>query len=85
MKLKVLYFAWLKGKVGRASEAVETPDEVETVADLIAWLKLRSAGHGDAFAELSVVRCAVNLDYVDPGAHLKDGDEVGFFPPVTGG
>ena len=85
MKLHILYFAWLKSKVGHASEEVETPGEIETVAELISWLKSRSAGHADAFAELSVVRCAVNLDYVDPEARLEDGDEVGFFPPVTGG
>ena len=85
MKLRILYFAWLKSSIGTGEERVDAPDHIDSVAGLIDWLKTRSPKHADALGDLSVVRCAVNLDYVQPDAALKDGDEVGFFPPVTGG
>ena len=85
MKLKLVYFAWLRDKIGTCEEQVETPTEVTTVSDLIGWLSERSAQYKDAFADMNTVRCAINLDYVQIDAKLNDGDEVGFFPPVTGG
>ena len=85
MKLKILYFAWLKSSIGTGEERVDVPDSIDNVAQLIDWLKTRSSGHATALGDLSVVRCAVNLDHVQPDTALKDGDEVGFFPPVTGG
>lgn len=85
MKLTILYFAWLRTKTGMADEVVEAPDEIADVAGLIEWLKGRSEGHAEAFADSAIVCCALNMDYVEPDAAIKDGDEVGFFPPVTGG
>jgi len=83
--MKVLYFAWLRARTGLGEEAVEPPAEVRDVATLIAWLKGRSPGHEAAFADLSVVRVAVNQDYVRLDHPVRAGDEVAFFPPVTGG
>lgn len=83
--MKLLYFAWLKSKTGAAEEEVSPPPEVATVGQLIDWLKQRSPGHAEAFADLSVVRCAVNQDYARLDAPVRTGDEVAFFPPVTGG
>lgn len=83
--MQVLYFAWLRTKTGVGSEAVEPPPEVTTVQTLIDWLKDRSPGHAAAFADLSVVRVAVNQDHAALDAPVKAGDEVAFFPPVTGG
>jgi molybdopterin synthase sulfur carrier subunit len=83
--MKVLYFAWLRSKVGIAEEDVDPPAEVTTVADLIAWLKARGGGYADAFADLSVVRVAVNQDYVKLDHPVGPADEVALFPPVTGG
>jgi molybdopterin synthase sulfur carrier subunit len=83
--MKVLYFAWLRAKTGTPEETVAPPAEVADVAGLIAWLKTRSPGHAAAFADLAVVRVAVNQDYVPLDAPVKAGDEVAFFPPVTGG
>jgi len=83
--MKVLYFAWLKEKVGIADEEVAVPEEVRTVRGLIAWLSSRSPGHAAAFADLSVIRCAVNQDFAGLETPLAPGDEVAFFPPVTGG
>lgn len=83
--MKLLYFAWLKDKTGVAEEQVAPPDDVATVGQLIDWLKQRSPRHAEAFADLAVVRCAVNQDYAKLDAPVRDGDEVAFFPPVTGG
>ena len=83
--MKILYFAWLRSRVGLTEEVVPPPDDVTDVAGLVGWLKTRSPGHAEAFADLTVVRCAVNQDYVDPSAPVGADDEVAFFPPVTGG
>lgn len=83
--MKVLYFAWLKAKTGIGEETVIPPATVTTVGQLVEYLKTRSPGHADAFATLSVVRVAVNQDYGGLDTPVKPGDEVAFFPPVTGG
>jgi sulfur-carrier protein len=83
--MKVLYFAWLRAKTGIGEEAVAPPAAVTDVAGLIAFLKTLSPGHTAAFENLAVVRVAVNQDYVGLDAPVKPGDEVAFFPPVTGG
>ena len=83
--MKVLYFAWLKDRVGLAEEDLEPPAEVTTVGALVAWLKDRSPRHAAAFANLAVVRCAVDQDHASFDAPLAGASEVAFFPPVTGG
>jgi molybdopterin converting factor subunit 1 len=83
--LTILYFAWLRERVGASEEQVALPAGVSTVADLVAWLVERSAGHASAFANRRTVRCAVNQEFADPSARVGPGDEVAFFPPVTGG
>jgi len=83
--VKLLYFAWVRGKVGIGEEDVTPPAEVTDVAALIDWLKARGPGEADAFADLSVIRVAVNQDYVELDHPVAAGDEVAFFPPVTGG
>ncbi len=83
--LTILYFAWLRERVGASEEQIALPAGVRTVGDLIAWLAERSPGHASAFANRRTVRCAVNQDFADPGARVGPGDEVAFFPPVTGG
>jgi molybdopterin synthase sulfur carrier subunit len=85
VSLTILYFAWLRERAGLAEEVVETPATVATVADLIGWLRARSPRHAAAFADARVIRCAINQDFADPATALHDGDEVAFFPPVTGG
>ena len=83
--MKLLYFASLRQAVGVGAEEVAPPAEVATVGQLIAWLKLRSPRHAEAFADLAGVRCAVNQDYARPEDPVRPDDEVAFFPPVTGG
>jgi molybdopterin synthase sulfur carrier subunit len=83
--LTILYFAWLRERAGLGEETVAPPEQVSTVGDLIVWLRERSPRHSAAFADARVIRCAVNQDFADPTTVLHEGDEVAFFPPVTGG
>ncbi|WP_439550300.1 molybdopterin converting factor subunit 1 [Falsiroseomonas sp.] len=83
--MKVLYFAWVRQRIGLAEEDVSPPAEVRDVAGLVAWLAQRSPGHAQAFADPRQVRAAVNQEFAPPETPVAPGDEVAFFPPVTGG
>jgi len=83
--VKILYFAWLRAKTGTASEEVSPPPEVNTVGALMEWLAASRPGFAEALARPGVVRAAVNQDYAQPDDPVRPGDEVAFFPPVTGG
>lgn len=83
--LRLLYFAWLRERLGTAAEEVALPPDVASVADLLAWQTRRSDAHAAAFNATTRVRCAVNQEFATPAAALHPGDEVAFFPPVTGG
>ncbi|RAI59869.1 molybdopterin converting factor subunit 1 [Roseicella frigidaeris] len=83
--MRVLYFAWVRQKVGVAEEEVSPPPEVRDVAGLIAWLAARSPGHAAAFAQARQVRAAIDQEFATPDAPLAGATEIAFFPPVTGG
>jgi molybdopterin synthase sulfur carrier subunit len=83
--MKIVYFAWLREKAGVSEETVSPPDSVNDVRGLIEWLRARAPGYAGAFEDLSVVRVAVNQEYATLDARLAHGDEIAFFPPVTGG
>jgi molybdopterin synthase sulfur carrier subunit len=83
--MKLLYFAWVREKVGRSEEEVELPRGVATVADLIGWLKTRGPEFGDAFARPELIRAAVDKAHVKVSAPVEGAREIAFFPPVTGG
>jgi molybdopterin converting factor subunit 1 len=83
--MRVLYFAWVRQKVGIAEEEVSPPAEVRDVAGLVAWLAARTPGHAAAFADRKQVRAAVNQDFATPDHPVAANDEIAFFPPVTGG
>ncbi len=83
--MKLLYFASLKQKIGTGEEDIALPDDVATIGALVDWLKTRGTGYSDALADLSIVRFAVNQDFAALDHPLAEGDEVAFFPPVTGG
>ena len=85
MKVKVLFFANLRERLGTGAEMVEIPDSASTVAGLRLHLMRRGGAWQDALADMKVVRVAVNHDMAAANAPLNPGDEVAFFPPVTGG
>lgn len=83
--MKIMYFAWLRTKIGVPTETVDPPAEVTTVGALVDWLKTRSDRHADALANSKVVKVAVNQEHVPYDHPLAATDEVALFPPVTGG
>ena len=85
MPVKILYFAWVREKIGKAEEVVDLPASVKSVADLVEWLRQRGPEYADAFAKPGVVRAAVDQTHVQPTASIEGAREIAFFPPVTGG
>lgn len=85
MKIKVLYFAGLREQVGSRGEDLEIPSQVTTVAGLRSLLQARGGAWQSALAQGKAVRIAVNQEMAAPTTPVGPGDEVAFFPPVTGG
>jgi molybdopterin synthase sulfur carrier subunit len=85
MKVKVLFFAGLREQLGTGVEELELPSGVSTVAALRNHLMQRGGAWQSVLADKKLVRVAVNRDMAQPVAAIKAGDEVAFFPPVTGG
>ncbi|TGE00673.1 molybdopterin converting factor subunit 1 [Methylobacterium nonmethylotrophicum] len=83
--MKLVYFAWVRERIGRPEETLDLPPEVATVADLVAWLKDRGEEYAYAFETEGVVRAAVDRVHAKPGTSLSGAREVAFFPPMTGG
>jgi molybdopterin synthase sulfur carrier subunit len=83
--MKIVYFAWVRERVGKAEEELTPPAEVATVAQLVAWLAARGEEYAHAFANPKVVRAALDKRHVKPEAALAGAREVAFFPPMTGG
>ena len=85
MKVKVLYFASVRERLGKDAEEIDVPAGVATIAGLRSHLRSRGGAWAEALADAKLLRTALNLDMVQPTAAIKAGDEVAFFPPVTGG
>lgn len=85
MTLRVVYFAWVRDRIGRAEEVIDPPAGVGTVAGLVGWLKERGEEYAHAFENDEVVRAAVDHVHARPGTSIAGAREVAFFPPMTGG
>jgi sulfur-carrier protein len=85
VKVKVLFFAALREQVGVAFEDIDLPGGKSTIAALRSHLAARGGAWASALSEKKLLRFAVNQDMARTDATLKAGDEVAFFPPVTGG
>lgn len=85
MTLTLLYFARLRESLGTPSERVQPASSVTDVAELLDWLRARGGSWSDELAPSRSLRVAVNQEMADLATPVKDGDEVAFFPPVTGG
>ena len=83
--MRILYFAWVRERIGTGQEEVAPPASVTTVAALIAWLGRHSDGHAAAFADPSRLRAAIDGAFVPLDALLAGATELALFPPVTGG
>ena len=83
--VKLVYFAWVREKIGRPNELVELPAGAKTVADLMAWLGARGPEYAAAFDKPKLIRAAINQAHVKHDASIAGASEIAFFPPVTGG
>jgi molybdopterin synthase sulfur carrier subunit len=83
--VKLVYFAWVRERVGMAEEQLDPPAGVATIAELMAWLAGRDEQHAYAFENAKVIRAAIDHRHVRPEAAIAGASEIAFFPPMTGG
>ena len=83
--MKLVYFAWVRERVGRAEEEIVPPAEVKTVADLMRWLGGRGEEYAHAFEQAKSIRAAIDKRHVRPDTAIAGAREIAFFPPMTGG
>ena len=84
-QLKLVYFAWVRERVGKAEETVAPPASVATVAQLMQWLGGRGEEYAHAFQNPKVIRAAIDKSHARPDAAIAGAREIAFFPPMTGG
>jgi molybdopterin synthase sulfur carrier subunit len=85
LSVKLLYFAWVRERIGKPAEEVEPPPGIATVADLIVWLARRGDEYAHAFENPKVIRTAIDRAHVKADAAIAGAREIAFFPPMTGG
>ncbi|RIK99580.1 MAG: molybdopterin converting factor subunit 1 [Proteobacteria bacterium] len=83
--MKVLYFAWVRERIGKAEETIEPPAAVRTVGELIAWLASRGEEYARAFERPQVIRAAIDQTHVRADTAIAGAREIALFPPMTGG
>jgi molybdopterin synthase sulfur carrier subunit len=83
--MKLVYFAWVRERVGKAEEEIDIPASVRTVSDLIGWLGGRGDEYAYAFEHAKSIRVAVDKRHAKPDAAIAGAREIAFFPPMTGG
>jgi len=85
MTVTLLYFAWVRERIGKSSETLTLPAGVVTIADVIRFLATRGPEFAHAFEKPEVIRAAIDKTHVRPDAPIAGAREIAFFPPVTGG
>lgn len=83
--MRLIYFAWVRERIGKSEEDVELPAEVTTVAELLAWLKSRGGEYENALQHPRSIRVAINQEHVDHREKIDGAREIALFPPMTGG
>jgi sulfur-carrier protein len=83
--LRILYFAWVRERIGKSEETLDPPASAATVADLIAWLTTRGEEYAYAFERPGVIRTAIDKVHVKSDTVIRGATEIAFFPPMTGG
>jgi molybdopterin synthase sulfur carrier subunit len=82
---KLVYFAWVRERIGKPEEEVSLPASVVTVEDLLHWLKGRGDEYAHALHHSEVIRVAIDHEHVDHGEKIAGAGEIALFPPMTGG
>ena len=85
MSIRIVYFAWVRERIGKASEELELPADVKTVGDLIAHLSTLGEEYAAAFEVPQVIRAAINEEHAEHGEPIGNAREIALFPPMTGG
>jgi len=83
--MQIKYFSWIKDQIGLESENITITEKINSVNDLINYLKNKNEQYEKAFEDISVIRCAVNMEVTNLDKKISDNDEIAFFPPMTGG
>jgi sulfur-carrier protein len=83
--VKLVYFAWVRERVGKTEERIDLPASVTTVGELMAWLATRDEQYAYAFENAKAIRAAIDHRHVRPDAVIAGAGEIAFFPPMTGG
>ena len=83
--MKLIYFAWVRERIGKPQEDVELPPGVETVSDLLAWLQSRGEEYEQALKYPDVIRVAIDQEHVEHREKIAGAREIALFPPMTGG
>jgi len=83
--MKVLYFAWMRERIGKPEEEIEPPVGISTVRDLMQWLAGRGEEYAYAFENPKIIRAAIDRTHVRPETAIGGAKEIAFFPPMTGG
>ncbi|MCO5065615.1 MAG: molybdopterin converting factor subunit 1 [Rhizobiaceae bacterium] len=82
---KLVYFAWVRERIGKREEELDLPADVRTVADLLTWLQGQGDGYANALQQPEVIRVAINEEHVDHREAIAGAREIALFPPMTGG
>lgn len=83
--MRMVYFAWVRERIGVSEEDVSPPASVATIADLVDWLSGQSTAHAAAFAQRDRLRAARDQAFVSLDTPIDGAKEIALFPPVTGG
>ncbi|PKR49575.1 molybdopterin converting factor subunit 1 [Thalassospira marina] len=83
--MKIVYFAWVKDRIGKAEETLDLPENIRTVVDLLAWMPTRGDNYAAAFQDPELVRVALDQEFAQADAVIGETREIALFPPVTGG
>lgn len=83
--IHIVYFAWVKERLGKAEEGIDFPDAVGSISELIEFLVSHDSIYEHAFSDLSKLRFALDQEFVPINEPIGDAKELAIFPPVTGG
>ena len=85
MSVKLVYFAWVRERIGKPEEEIDLPDDVKTVRDLLSYLKMQGDEYEAALQYPEVIRVALDQEHVEHNEKIGSAREIGIFPPMTGG
>tara|TARA_B100000524_G_C23342248_1_gene258882 strand:+ start:177 stop:428 length:252 start_codon:yes stop_codon:yes gene_type:complete len=83
--MKILYFSWIKDKLGKSQEMIQIDNNIKNVENLIEFLKNKNEDYMKVFNDTSSIKISINMEIASMNDNINDEDEVAFFPPMTGG